>query len=175
MRWSSRAGRLPNDVRSALSLGRGDHILAQAPTLDGSFVVATTGALYLPDGQGDFLRLPWERIGQASWREGHLHVREQGPDAPEYEVGFTDPGSVPEIVQERITATIVISHYAELPSGGGVRVVGRRGLLPAKPTVQGTTDLHWSFVFDPGLDPTDPALLTQAEAVLENLRLQTGL
>jgi hypothetical protein len=135
--------------------------------------VASTAALHVPNGQGGFVRLPWERIEQAAWAEGRLHIREQG--GPEYVVGLAEPGVLPETVQERVTATIVISHHGQLPGGGGVRIVGRRSLATEPPTVRGTVDLHWSFVFDPGLDPTDPGLLAQAEQLLENLRQQTGL
>jgi hypothetical protein len=171
-----RAGRLPAEVRAALTLGQGDRLLAQAATRGGSYAVASTAALHLPDSQGGFVRLPWERIEQASWAEGLLRVREQGGgSAAEYLVGLTEPGAVPETVQERITATIVVSHYGQLPGGGGVRIVGRRGLVAGPPTVRGTVELRWSFVFDPGLDPNDPGLLAQAEQLLENLRRQTGL
>jgi hypothetical protein len=125
--------------------------------------VATDAALHLPAAG---LRLPWERIEQASWKDGWLHVREVGR-AGEHHLRLTEPGGVPETVQERVTATIAINHREKLPGGGSVRIVGRR---PPRGDA-----IRWTFVFDAGLDPDDPGLRAQAEQILENLRRQTGL
>jgi hypothetical protein len=85
----------------------------------------------------------------------------------QHHVGLAEAGAVPETIQERVTATIVVSRHGALPGGGGVRIVGRRGRDGA--------DTRWTFVFDPGLDPADPGLRAQAEQLLEDLRRQTGL
>jgi hypothetical protein len=180
MWWSPRTNRLPGPVLSALGLARGERVLATAPTAGGSYTVATLAALHLPDGTGGFVRLPWERVEHATWKDGVLHVREPG-SGPEHHVRLTDPGAVPETVQERVTATIVISHHARLPGGGGVRIVGRRPLTAGPPGLASVggdprmAELIWTFVFDAGLDPADPGLRAQAEQILENLRRQTGL
>jgi hypothetical protein len=151
---------LPAGLRPALE--RGERILAHAATRDGSYVVATERALHLPEG----IRLPWERVEQAAWRDGWLHVRAVGASA-EHHIRLTNPGSVPEAVQERVTATIAVNHQATLPGGGHVRIVGRRP--PGGDTVR------WTFVFDAGLDPNDPDLRAQAGRLLAALRRQTGL
>jgi hypothetical protein len=153
---------LPADLRPALA--RGEHILAHAATRDGSYVVATDRALHLPDPADGFVRLPWERVEQAAWRDGWLHVR---TTTGERHIRLTDPGSLPETVQERVTATIAVNHQATLPGGGHVRIVGRRP--PGGDTVR------WTFVFDAGLDPEDPDLRAQAGGILAALRRQTGL
>ncbi|MEU5881525.1 hypothetical protein [Spirillospora sp. NPDC047279] len=149
-----------------LDLHRRERVLAHAPTRGGSHVVATTTALHLPTAEGGFTRVPWERIDQAGWQNGALHVTEAS-GGPEHHVRLTDPGSVPETVRERVTATIAINHQASLPGGGTVRIAGRRPLDGG--------DVSWSFVFDAGLDPADPGLRAQAEQILESLRRQTGL
>jgi hypothetical protein len=151
---------LPAGLRPALE--RGERVLAHAATRDGSYVVATERALHLPDG----IRLPWERVEQAAWRDGWLHVRVAGA-LVEHHIRLTGPGSVPETVQERVTATIAVNHQATLPGGGHVRIVGRRP--PGGDTVR------WTFVFDAGLDPNDPDLRAQAGRLLAALRRQTGL
>src|SRR5262249_52355752 len=151
-------------VRATLDLGRGDRVLAHAPTRGGSYVVATSTALHVPtapttgaDGASGaprpLLRLPWERVEHAAWKDGWLHVRESGGGA-EHHVRLTEPGSVPETVRERVTSTVVVDHTASLPHGGRVRITGRRAA--------GSGELHWAFVFAPGLDPTDPVLRAQA-------------
>jgi hypothetical protein len=158
--------RPPAQIRDQLTLDRGERTLATAPTRGGSYVVATSTALHLPTPTGGFLRLPWERVDQASWKDGWLHVHETS-GGPEHHVRLTEPGSVPETVRERVTATVVISHSATLPGGATVRIAGRR------PATGG--DVRWSFVFGAGQDPSDPGLRAQAEQLLEDLRRQTGL
>jgi hypothetical protein len=158
--------RPPAPVRDKLTLERGERTLATAPTRGGSYVVATSTALHVPTASGGFLRLPWERVDRASWKDGWLHVHETS-GGPEHHVRLTDPGSVPETVRERVTATVVVSHNARLPGGGTVRIAGRR------PAAGG--EVRWSFVFEAGMDASDPGLRAQAEQILEDLRRQTGL
>lgn len=139
--------------------GKGERVLAVAGD-----AAATDVALYLPGTEGP-TRLPWERIQQAAWQDGVLVVREV--DGARHAVRLADPGSLPEAVRERVTATIVVSRHVRLP-GGGVRIVGRRPL-------GGDGGPRWAFHFDAGLDPADPGLRAQAEQALEEIRRQTGL
>jgi hypothetical protein len=148
------------NLPAGLSLEKGERVLAVSGD-----TVATTGALHFQDGTA-FTRLPWERVEQAVWRDGVLVIREVG--GGRHVVPLTDPGSVPETVRERVTATVVVSAHVKLPSGGGVRITARR---PAR----GNAEPRWSLVFDPGLDPKDPGLLAQAEQAMEEIRRQTGL
>lgn len=169
-RWNLRPGRLPAPVRDALALERGERILAAAPTKGGSYVVATTTAVHLPvpraeDGVLRFVRLPWQRIEHASWKDGRLHVQEV-VNGTAHLVALTDPGSVPETVRERVTATVVADQRAQLPAGGTVRITGRRS--PADDVVR------WSLIFESGLDPDDPELRSQAERLLRQLRDHIG-
>lgn len=147
------------NLPEGLALEKGERILAV-----GGQTIATDAALHFADGEGR-IRLPWERVEQAVWKDGLLIVREVG--GARHNVPLAEPGSVPETVRERVTATVVVSSHVKLP-GGGVRIAARR---PAK----GDGQLRWTFVFDAGLDPTDPGLLAQAEQALEDLRRQTGL
>jgi hypothetical protein len=142
-----------------LILGKGERVLAVS-----GGTVATDGALYFRHDDG-FTRLPWERVQQAVWKDGLLVVREVG--GARHTVPLADPGSVPEAVRERVTATVVVSSHVKL-SAGGVRIAARR---PARRD----GELRWTFVFDSGLDPADPGLLAEAEQALEDLRRQTGL
>jgi hypothetical protein len=146
------------NVPDGVAVQRGERVLAV-----GGETVATDAALYLAGEEG--VRLPWERVEQATWQEGVLAVREVG--GRRHTIRLADPGSVPETVRERVTATVVVSTHVKLPAGG-VRIVGRR-----PPRADG--DLRWTFVFDRGLDPDDPGLLAQAEQALEEIRRQTGL
>ncbi|MBW8483471.1 hypothetical protein [Actinomadura parmotrematis] len=160
------SSRLPAAVRDRLDLARGERALASAPTRGGSHVVATSLALHLPTAEGGFARVPWERVDQASWKDGWLHVQETSGGAGHH-VRLTEPGSVPETVRERVTSTVLVTQNAPLPGGGAVRIAGRRS--PAG------GEVRWSMVFEAGADPTDPGLRARAEQVLEDLRRQTGL
>jgi hypothetical protein len=164
MRWTPKGRRPPAAVRDALALEPGERVLAHALTDGGSSVVATNLALHLPQGPA-FLRLPWERVRHATWRDGRLHVRETGGE--EHQLRLSEPASVPEAVQERVTATIVANQHTRLPGGGGVRIIGRRSPLNGA--------LRWEFLFDAGLDPRDAGLRAKAEQALDELRRQTGL
>jgi hypothetical protein len=147
------------NVPDGVVLPRGERVLAV-----GGETVATDSALYLP-GAAESTRLPWEHVEQATWQDGVLVVREVG--GRRHTVRLAEPGSVPEAVRERVTATVVVSTHVKLPAGG-VRIVGRR-------PPRADSDLRWTFVFDRGLDPADPGLLAQAEQALEEIRRQTGL
>ena len=78
-----------------------------------------------------------------------------------------DLGRLPEVVRERVTASIVIQHHVELVGERGARLLARR--------VPGTTDLRWSVVFDAGLDPADPELRRRADEALAVLRTSLGI
>lgn len=161
-----RPAALPAAARAALVLERGERVISYAVGADG-YVVATDRALHLPGGEP---RIGWEHIEHAEWQRGGLHVRETAPfgEAPkEHAVRVTDSRTLPEVVRERVTSTIVVNQHAPLHGNLGVRVVGRRS--PA------TDDVVWTLVFDSGLDPRDPELRARASQLLEEVRQQTGL
>jgi hypothetical protein len=78
-----------------------------------------------------------------------------------------DIGTIAGVVRERVNASIVVQDRITLSGRAGARVVARR--------VPGSTDLRWSVVFDPGLDPGDPALRAAADAALAELRASLGV
>lgn len=168
MRWFWR-DRLPAEIRSSLELRRGERVLAHAPADEG-LLVATTQALHLPTEAGHD-RVPWERIDQARWEESGLTFAESGAGVRSFAV--SEPGLLPEVLQERVTATIAASEHIVLPAGGdaalGVRLAARRA-----PGADAAT-VTWQARFDPGLDPSDPETRHQAELALAELREQTGL
>jgi hypothetical protein len=71
------------------------------------------------------------------------------------------------VVRERVNASIVVQHHAALVGDAGARLVARR--------IPGSTDLRWSVVFDPGLDPSDPDLRARADEALTALRSALGI
>ncbi len=142
-----------------MTLDKGERVLAVSGE-----TVATDSALHFP-GDTRFVRLPWERVEQAAWKDGLLVVREVG--GARHTVRLSVPGSVPETVRERVTSTVVVSTHVKLREGG-VRITARR------PARRGA-EPRWTLVFDTGLDPSDPGLLAEAEQAMEDIRRQTGL
>ncbi|WP_066945260.1 hypothetical protein [Microtetraspora fusca] len=162
-----RGARLPSEVRTALDLEPGERLLshARAPEGDagdgGGYAVATTLALHLPGGQ----RLPWHLVDKATWDENGLTV--VMTDGEIHAVALPEPGLLPETIRERVTSSIVASRHVSLDARGGVRLVARR--------VPGSDQPRWDFVFDPGLDASDPGLRALAEQALEEVRRSLGV
>lgn len=153
--------RLPREVRTALPVEPGERVISHAPAAGGGHVVATTVALHLPGGT----RLPWHLVDRASWDEAGAEVTMT--DGSVHMVRLPEPGTLPEVIRERVTATILASRHVPLDSRGGVRLVARR--------IPGHDTARWDFVFDPDLDPTDPGLRMLAELALEDVRQSLGI
>ncbi|MET9779866.1 hypothetical protein [Nocardiopsis alba] len=172
---------VPAEIRSRLR--RGERVLAHASVAaapggtplpyDGPpLLVATTRALYLPDGR-DVL---WQNIDQARWgtetftfvEEGHgehiIRLRsEETGDAVDYR-------RMAEAVSERVTSTILVNRFVPFPSPDstrGFRLVARR------PPLGGEID--WRVHLGEGLDPEDPELSEAVSRALSLLREQMGV
>jgi hypothetical protein len=165
---------VPEAVKTALRLSRGERVLAASRAPDGSYIVATAFALYRGWGrpnnpEDDHWRLPYEDILRVVWDDEAELLRVWEPSLPEgyTEVPLPDSGAVPDTVRERVTSTLVASHHVPLQGKRGVWLSARRS--PAD------SEVRWTMLFDAGLDPTDPGLRTLAAAALEELRESTGV
>lgn len=159
-------GGLPAAVRAELRLEPGERVLAHADGDGGEYLVATDRALHLPGER----RVGWEYVEHAEWDGASLHVREivpMGEPARTHRVRVRGPGTLPDIVRDRVTASIVVNQYEQLAGGYGVRIVGRR-----KPRGDGVV---WNLIFDAGIDPHDPEIRARAEQLLVEVQRQTGL
>lgn len=133
--------------------------LAWAPVA-GDWMVATAEQLFLPHHPPVF----WDQVIRATWDEPVMEV--QLPDGP-YRLVIERPGMIPQVVNERVKASVVVQHHVALRGDKGVRIVARR-----RP---GTQDVTWRVTFDAGLDHHDPELREQADAALQDLRRTMGL
>lgn len=148
---------------AAVGVPEGERVLAAARDAAGGWLVATTHALHGLAG-GAPHRLEWHRIARATWEEGVLDVRVPRELPLRWRVDV--PGRVPDVVRDRVTASIVIDTHARLVGRAGVRIVGRR-----RP---GAEEPDWTLTFDQGLDPADPQVRALADAALADLRRQLG-
>src|SRR5262245_8879973 len=158
----------PAQVRALVEAG--ERVLAWAYARGDATVVASTAAAYLPDpvDPGAHVRLPYEQVASATWDEPVLDVISVGPRRRRFVVELDEPGLVPQIVRDRVTASIVMTEHVTLSGTAGARITARRP--PA-----GDREITWNVVFDAGLDPADPVLREAADAAIERLRESTGL
>jgi len=157
--------RAPAEVRERVP---GERVLAWAPS-GTSTVVATEDALVLPNGSGGD-RVPWDLVLRVSWEQGGFELVSQprpGAPAATVLVPVPEPGALPGVIKERVNASIVVARHVPLADDGGARIVARR--------TPGSSELRWSVVFDPGLDPRDPALRAAADEALAALRGSLGV
>jgi len=116
-------------------------------------LVATRLGVWAPGADGP-TRLPWHLISKASWSGTALTLvvaEETGTagtavllaDVQRRQYSLERPGRLPQIVQQRVTASIRSAHHRGLP-GGGAWFVQRR--------VSGVDGVVLQVRVDPGTD-----------------------
>lgn len=135
---------------------------------DGADTVAaaTDRALYAP---GFVDRLPWEEVLRASWEDPILEVvRLDGRGGTALlRITLDAAGSVPQVVFDRVTATIVMQTRVDLIGKRGATLVARR--------VRETDEIRWEVVFDAGIDAANPEFRAKADEQLAWLRESVGI
>jgi hypothetical protein len=172
-RFSSRFSRraTPPEVVATAGLGSGERVLAAISTQDGIWLLGTRDAFTVVR-QGERRRIPWELIHRADWdrdEERFLvsEVGEFGRPRAEHSFAVPEPGLLLELVRERVTASVVLSRRVRVRGGTGLLVVGRKA-------PSGGGDITWTYEFDPGVDPAEPAVMEAAEAALRAARADIG-
>ena len=157
--------RTPAEVQEIVPSG--ERVLAWSRVTPGGVAVATDAALYLPiDGT---LRLAWDLIAKATFSDAAVLVVEGRPEPRArdraWRVVLDEPGSLPTVVYERVTSSVVVSERVALRGELGARIVARRA----------GDGLRWTVTFDAGLDPGDPVLRAEADEALAELRATLGV
>ncbi|MHA6784392.1 hypothetical protein ACVGOW_25860 [Pseudonocardia saturnea] len=144
-----------------------ERVLAVGVLTGGGHLVVTSWGLWIPAPDDAVRRVGWHLVSRAAWGSGsgkggaielvEADEEQAGAavlliDRPVRRLRLADPGRVPEVVQERVTASIRTRHHRDLPGGGAWfvqrKVPGRDGIvLQVRP--------------DPG---TDPAAARQVAA-----------
>ena len=146
----SRPARPAKGALVELGVPKSEKVLATA-TESGSaqlVAVATNRALYLK-ATGE--RIRWDNVAKAVWDEPMMNLTlvaddGQGNGGRIIELGrATD---LPAAIHDRVTASVIVSESGQIT---------------------------WSVVFETGLDPKDPALITRAAAELAQLRESLGI
>jgi hypothetical protein len=170
VRRFERGGGVPADIVARADLPRGEKVLAQAPSVDGSWVLGTRRLLVLVTAEAA-RRIPWEQVEDAGWdkEESRLTVTEigsYGEQRPAYSFEMDDPALLLQLVRERVTASIVLQRWVPVRGRHGLTVIGRRS--PAGGPVT------WMHAYDAGLDPADPEVAAAADAALAGARSEVG-
>ncbi|HEY6793696.1 MAG TPA: hypothetical protein VI248_03320 [Kineosporiaceae bacterium] len=168
MAFLRRPGRpsLPDDVRRMLQLGKGVRVLAWSPLVGGGWVVATVAGLRALLPTGVLVDRPWTDVDHVTWDRDAavLAVWWVGSRQPTtLDVGTES--FLPEVVHERMRASLVLTREVGLPGGRTVRVVLRKA-------ADGT--LSTQVVPGRGVRLADPqvaALVARAEA---EIRAEAG-
>ncbi|MCB0902680.1 MAG: hypothetical protein KDC17_00710 [Actinobacteria bacterium] len=151
-----RLRRIPAEVQD---LAGDQRVLAWAAVDDG-WVVTTHDRLLLPGREP----LGWQDVVRAAWDAPVLEVKVPGGLV---RVVLDAPGNIPEVVNERVKASVLVQQHVALIGDKGVRLVARR-----KP---GDTAIMWRVTFDAGVDANDPAVRAAADDALAELRASLGL
>ncbi len=151
-----RLRRIPAEVQE---LAGEQRVLAWAAVDDG-WVVTTHDRLLLPGREP----VGWQDVVRAAWEDPVLEVQVPGGIV---RLVLDAPGNIPEVVNERVKASVLVQQHVALIGDKGVRLVARR-----KP---GDTAIMWRVTFDAGVDPNDPIVRAAADDALAELRASLGL
>ena len=142
----------------------GEVVLASGTLVGGEPVLATPLALYVPSRD---LTLPWERVAAATWDDPELRVVTTGVRQT-HALTLDDAGLLPEVIRERVQASILVSEHVALTPRGGARFSARRS-----PTAD--AEVRWTVTFDDGMDPEDATLRQLADGELARMRQTYGV
>ena len=164
--------RLPASAHERLRIRPKEKVVAwgAGPGADvtvASYVAATDRALYV-EASGE--RITWDRISKASWDEPLLELvllDDSGRPGGLRQLRIDDAKDLPPAVHDRVVDSVMVSEHVDLAGGAGAQLVARRG--------SDDGEVHWSVVFDAGLDPRDPRLRQAADAALAEFRSALGI
>lgn len=166
---SRRSQKLPAAVRAAMGIARSERVLAAAVLARGrGHVVLTPTGLHVALTGEAPLNVAWDQVAHASWEDPMLvAVVDVNGQQLRVSLELTEPGSVPVVLRERVTSTVVWECHRVLTDGLGARFIARRAV--------GAGPVRWAVVFDEGVAADNPAHRATADAMLAELRADLGL
>ena len=148
MAWK-RGVQLPEGVRAALRLGRGEKPLAAAELVDGAWAVGTGSRLAVIGEAGEVrIDAPWSDVDTATWDGDTGLLTVVWMTGARSLLTLADAGQVrlPMLVRERVESSVVARYRVDVRGRGGARLVVRR--------VAGRLVVQTSL--DRGTDTADP-------------------
>lgn len=155
----SSPGRLDSEVRRSLqrSIGRPPRVLAWAPSIEG-FAVGQPEQLSVLSGDG-WRHIPWHHIDHGEWNPETSTLSWSGPNRLRGLVVLPDPGRLPELLRERVAASIAVEEHVDIPgTRQGATLMARRPLDGGP--------LEWRIAAGRGTDLRDPAVKAVVDEIL---------
>ena len=125
MEWFRGSNPAPSQIKEQIS--KPDRLLAWATHRAG--LVAVTTRFLISIDSDVVNRIPWNLSLQARWDPPQMTLITQvdGEQSAETRSWILDePGSVPLVIRDRVTAAVLIDRVRELPNAGQVRFIARR-------------------------------------------------
>jgi len=162
----------PEEVSAALGERATDLLTVVRDALTTAHLVATKTHVYAvrdgSDGPSVVLDRQWHMVDTATWDDETARLTVNWVDkAPATVWELTEPGTFPQVLRERVQATVVLSDEVDLGPKRKARVVVRKDL--ADGTLMGQT------ILGRGVRSTDPGVSEETRAALDRLREQVGL
>lgn len=184
-------GRAPSHVAALVPEGERLMAWGTGPArVDGepTIVVATDKTFIAPGYLGP---ISWTDLARAEWSDTLLEVVTlrgmQGLEPP-VRINLDEPGSVPQVVWERIESRIILQRHIELEGKLGARVIAKRSDRKSKPNIETTSQLEsigvpateeepveWLVVFDAGINTEDPTIRARVDDAVNQLKSSTGI
>lgn len=165
------SNRLAPEIRAAVPLGPGERILAHSTdTATGSAVVLTSWSLAAVDPTGGLLfRRPWSDTDGGGWapRTKTVSVTWVDGSRPAQWSLASGGDRVAEVFRERVQASVALSAEVRVGDPVVARAAVRKDLH--------TGALFEQVVYGRGVRRDAPGVVAAVDAVLADLRDQTGL
>jgi hypothetical protein len=167
-RLGRRGPEVPDEVSSVLG-ERARVVLSVArDERSGADLVATTTHVYAVRSGSVELERPWHMVDTGSWDDQTRLLTVQWVDKAPASVWEVElPSTFPQVLRERVQATVVLSDEVDLGSKRRARVVVRKDLA--------TQALLGQTILGRGVRSTDPGVREETRAALDRLREQVGL
>lgn len=107
-------------------LGKRATILAEGFGPDGPVLIGTKDRVAVKRDDG-WVAMGWDEVERGSWRGQTGIFRWSDMHGDEFEAKLEEPGRIPELFQERVQASTLMTFHYELDPGE-LRLVIRRGL-----------------------------------------------
>lgn len=163
---------VPVEVATALDGRSGDVLSFARDVRSTAYVVGTKTHVYAVrvDSLGGSVDLdrPWHMVDTGSWDDETRRLTVQWVDkAPAAVWELEDPGTFPQVLRERVQASVVLADEVDLGAKRRARVVVRKDLA--------TGALMGQTILGRGVRSSDPGVREETRAALDRLREQVGL
>lgn len=167
-RLGQRGPEVPGEVVATLGERATDVLSVARDARSTAYIVATKTHVYaVRDGSVVLDRL-WHMVDTGTWNDESRLLTVQWVDKASASVWELDePGTFPQVLRERVQATVVLSDEVDLGAKRRAKVVVRKDLA--------TGALMGQTILGRGVRSSDPGVREETRAALDRLREQVGL